>query len=61
MFAKALPSDFNNHNYLYNMVKTKNHIKNAVTDSTTNTDTDFWDTEYCILHPEVSVLMARTT
>ena len=53
MFLKAIPLDFNNHNYLYNMVKTNNHIKKAVTDSTTNTDTDFWDTEYCILHPEV--------
>ena len=53
MFLKAIPLDFNNHNYLYNMMKTNNHIKKAVTDSTTNTDTDFWDTDYWILHPEV--------
>ena len=61
MFAKGLPFDFKNHNYLYNMVKTNKHIKNSVTTDIT-TDTDYWlkeytdsrhkiDTEYCILFP----------
>ena len=50
MFANALPLDFKNHNYLYNMVKTKNHIKNAVTDTTTNTDTDLWDNRYFLVY-----------
>ena len=42
MFAKALPLDFNNHNYLYSMVMTNENITNKIVSDTFNI------TAYCI-------------
>ena len=57
MFAKGLPLDYNNHNYMYNMVRTKKKI--VISDGWNNPalphpgSSPLPYPEYCLQHPEV--------